>query len=203
MIVVVEGPSAAGKTTWVRKHHGPVAVWETEPTDARSFADGDDRAAAAFWAGVHNRRWATACATEARHGVAVCDTDPCKLHYTWTLWKVGETTRTAWEAAAEATRASFEDGRCGLADLFLVSVLDRTELQARKDRDTSRRRHNFRIHARLAEPLRAWYQAVERIEPGRVQWSFPSEPVDLGGTAPRPTRTGVALFDALIQELPP
>lgn len=53
MIVVVEGPSAAGKTTWVRAHHPTVAVWEPDATEARSFADGDERVAAAFWAEVH------------------------------------------------------------------------------------------------------------------------------------------------------
>lgn len=34
MIVVIEGPSAAGKTTWVRRHHPDVAVWERRPSAA-------------------------------------------------------------------------------------------------------------------------------------------------------------------------
>lgn len=202
MIVVVEGPSAAGKTTWVRKYHASVAVWEDEPVGETPGHDGDERAYAEFWTEVHCRRWATACGIERRQGLAVCDTDPCKLHYIWTLWKIGEATRTAWEATAEATRASFEHGQLGLADIFLVSVPSSVELQARKDGDSPRRRGNFQLHARLAEPLRAWYRAIERTGPGRVHWSFPSGPVDITGTVQRRPRSGIELFDALIDELP-
>lgn len=31
MIVVIEGPSAAGKTSWVRRYQPDVAVWERRP----------------------------------------------------------------------------------------------------------------------------------------------------------------------------
>ena len=144
MIVVVEGPSAAGKTTWTARHCDPaVVVAETTAAEA----------AAEFWARRGSARWERAQRIEAAFGVAVCDSDPFKLHYAWTLWRTGHATRDDWTCALEASRRAFDAGRLGLADLILVTIPDATTLSRRRDGDRRRRRRNFGLHVQLAGAL--------------------------------------------------
>lgn len=97
MILVVEGPSAAGKTTWCRQHTA-AAVTVAEYTPTGGEPDGSDLPAqAAFWTTVNVARWAQALATEARAGIAVCDTDPLKLHYSWSLARIGAAPRARFD----------------------------------------------------------------------------------------------------------
>lgn len=202
MIAVVEGPSAAGKTSWVRSHHKESAVWEYQATGSEpSYAEGSQDAAV-FWADANARRWQEAIELEARTGLAVCDTDPLKLHYVWTLWRIGEVTHERWIAEARQARLRFADGRLGLADLVLVELPDEAALRQRKEHDATRRRSNFELHVRLAEPLRQWYSAVDALEPGRVRWSLPEGPVSRETVPARQQRSGTDLFDALVEGLP-
>lgn len=201
MIVVVEGPSAAGKTTWVRRYHGDVEVPEYRRTGAEPRAGDVDRAAS-YWMQANAERWRQARTMEAQKGLAVCDTDPLKLHYVWTLWRIGAATRREWEAQAAVARATFDRGDLGLADLILVEIPAADTLQQRKGADATRTRSNFELHGRLAEPLRDWYSAVEAVEPGRVRWSWPRRPVHSGEVAPRQRRSGGDTFDRLLDALP-
>ncbi len=76
MIVAVEGPSAAGKTTWCRATGGQF-VAEYIPTGQEP--DGSDPAEqATYWAQVNAQRWTQALTLEGTTGVAVCDSDPLK-----------------------------------------------------------------------------------------------------------------------------
>ena len=110
--------------------------------------------------------------------------------------------RDGWALEVAATLAAVTEGRLGFADLVLVSVPPIEELRRRRDADqTRRRRRNFELHAQLAEPLRQWYQAVERVDPGRVQWELP--PAGLASTLPPPrtNRSDPALFEAVVEAL--
>lgn len=81
VIVAVEGPTAAGKTTWCRKH-ASVFVEEYASTGVES--DGTDATGqAAYWVGINSGRWRAAQDLEAQSGTAICDSDPLKLHYSW------------------------------------------------------------------------------------------------------------------------
>lgn len=63
MIVVVEGPSAAGKTTWCRQH---ASAFVEEYVVTRTEPDGTDLPAqAAYWTAVNADRWARVGALEA------------------------------------------------------------------------------------------------------------------------------------------
>ena len=86
MIVVVEGPTAAGKTSWVTTHHSRVAVWEYRSPGNELERSIDPEAAARSWAEPNAGQWQQALDTGTAHGLAVCDTDPFKLHYVWGLW---------------------------------------------------------------------------------------------------------------------
>lgn len=158
-------------------------------------------AAAAFWTEHHAARWARAVELERETGLAVIDTDPLKLHYAWSLWRVGAGSREDFEAQAGAYREAITDGRIGFADRVLVSIPDAQALGQRRDADTTRQRRNFDLHARLAEPLRAWYTALDRVRPGSVEWNF--APAALGDPSDVRDRYSLGDFDALLQQLVP
>jgi hypothetical protein len=164
--------------------------------------DGEE-AAARFWVERNVARWAEVHAREQRDGLVVVDTDPFKLHFTWTLFQSGQTTRRAWERMREVSRDAFVAGRYGLADLVYVSDIDEPTLRARRDADPTRTRRNFERHVKLRDSLIAWYRAIDAIEPGRVVFGLPEAGIDPTFLAlgPRRVRSGAAIFDQLVAGL--
>ena len=202
MIVAVEGPSAAGKTTWCRRQAAPI-VPEYVAT-GQEPGPGDLLARAAYWGDVNSRRWQAALDLERLHGTAVCDSDPLKLHYAWSLARIGRGAPAEVAAEARVARKAFERGALGLADLVLVRIPAPADLEQQKSTDATRRRRAFDLHRLLAEPLREWYQAVERLDPARVVWEFPDDGLaGLPAVDPRSDRSDPALLDALLAGLPP
>jgi hypothetical protein len=204
MIVVVEGPSAAGKTTWTVRHCDPaVIVAEASAAEAGAVPDqrAHPRAAAEFWARLNSARWTQALRIEAAYGIAVCDSDPFKLHYPWTLWRTGYASRSEWTTALEASRPVFAEGRLGLADLMLVTIPDRDTVIRRRAGDARRRRRGFGLHVQLTPALAEWYRAIEQLDPGRVIWHLPAEGLP-GKLPPREPRSGIQLLNALLELLP-
>jgi hypothetical protein len=194
VIVVVEGPSAAGKTTWVEQNGGGSVVSE-EPAEAPH----DPAEAARFWATHGSRRWARAVEIERTTGLAVCDTDPLKLHYAWSMWRIGAGTAEELERQVEAYRHAVGDRRLGFADRYLVTIPDGQTLASRRAADASRRRRNFEAHARLGQPLREWYSALDDVRPGSVAWHLDVEALHAG--EPRPGRYRLEDLDALLERL--
>jgi hypothetical protein len=177
-------------------------VEEYAPTGAEP--DGRDPAAqAAFWCAVNCGRWRSAELRERESGLAVCDDDPLKLHYTWSLVRVGAAGADLWAHEVAAHRGAVAAGRLGFADLVLVSLPPADELRRRRDADPTRRRRKFELHLRLARPLREWYEAVERVRPGRVYWGLPEAGLPAALPPPDLDRCSVPQFDALIEALPP
>ncbi|WP_433832840.1 hypothetical protein ACQP2E_17195 [Actinoplanes sp. CA-015351] len=170
-----------------------------EPGDLPGPSPADQ---AKFWCAVNSRRWSQALRHERRTGLAVCDDDPMKLHYSWSLARVGELSRHHWQAEVDAHRLAVAEGRLGLADLILVSAPPATELRRRRDADRSRRRRNFDLHVRLIEPLHEWYHAVERVGAARVLWELPLAGLPAELPPPRTNRSDPAVYDAVIAGLP-
>ncbi len=112
MIVVVEGPSAGGKTTWIRQHYSECATWEAPVNGAPSRLIAPFEAES-YWVEQNAKRWAAALEVEAREGLAVCDSDPLKLHYLWSLIQVGEAADDLWSPAVALTRKLLEERRLG------------------------------------------------------------------------------------------
>ncbi|MGC4994492.1 hypothetical protein [Nocardia salmonicida] len=200
MIVAVEGPSAAGKTTWCRAS-GLDFVAEYAPTGVEP--DGSDLPEqAAYWVSVNSQRWHQARELEEGTGIAVCDSDPLKLHYSWCLAAVGAAPFSRFEHELAAVRDAFAQGRLGFPDVVLLSIPDAQQLVARRAGDPTRRRRHFDLHARLSEPLAEWYAALDRLDSGRVVDGFPTA-LDLDALAPpRPDRHNLDLLDSMVDELP-
>ncbi|APE35733.1 hypothetical protein BOX37_19275 [Nocardia mangyaensis] len=200
MIVAVEGPSAAGKTTWCRGS-GLAFVAEYAPTGVEP--EGADLVGqAAYWVGVNSQRWAKALELSGTTGVAVCDSDPLKLHYSWCLAAVGAAPFSRFEHELAAVRSAFARRQLGLPDVVLLSIPDAPRLMAQRLGDPTRRRRHFDLHARLSEPLAEWYAALERLDSGRVIDGFPPA-LDLETLAPpRRDRYDLDLLDSLVDGLP-
>ena len=201
MIIVVEGPSGAGKTTWCRTHAGANALLEALPDHATVPAEPE--AAARFWVERNVARWEQVLEREMRDGLVVVDTDPFKLHFVWTLFKNGQVTEVEWAVQRDVARDAFAASRYALADVFLVSNVDDATLRARRENDLSRTRRNFERHVRLRDSLLRWYRAIDRLEPGRVVFGLPLDGITPGLLAKgkRATRSGPELFDHLMREL--
>lgn len=204
MIAVIEGISAAGKTTWCRRHAAGRCVPETGPVFGAPDRDADPRAAARFWAVANARRWQAALALEQRGGLAVCDTDPLKLHYVWTLWRIGEATPAQWHAECEAAREQIAARRLGFADRYYVRRIDADQARRQRDGDPARTRRNFELHLRLQAPLVAWYETLAGILPGQVCFDWPDTGAFAAGSVAAPDSLRYALdrFDALVESLP-
>lgn len=198
MIVVIEGPTAAGKTSWCRRHVGRF-VAEYAETGNEGV---DGQALARHWARVSMQRWADAEQLERHDGIAFCDSDPVKLHYSWGMAALGLAPRAQFDRELAVTRVAFRTGRLGFADAVLVGLPDIATLQTQRDGDRTRRRRNFGTHVQLREPLRQWYATLDSLEEGRVIWDLPAAGVPKL-PVPRADRTDPGLLDALVEALPP
>lgn len=196
MIVVVEGPSAAGKTTWCAGHESDTVIAETGRIEPPAKLSDND--SARFWNEINCLRWRRAIDVEDEHGLAICDTDPLKLHYDFCLAQIGAASWTRFEAGVEAAAEAIASRRLGIADIMLVSLPSDEDLLRQRDSDPTRRRSNFELHRRLGPGLRNWYSALARLDPGRVIWEYPS------GMPPQVTRDryDADLFRDWMSQLP-
>jgi len=195
MIVVLEGPSAAGKTTWAARWPAASIVPETGPVEVPTMLDVDQ--IAQVWADIDAHRWSKVIATEAATGLAVCDTDPLKLHYSYCLARVDAGDWAMFDDGVRACRAAIAEQRQGIADLIACSIPDDGTLVAQREGDATRGRRNFELHRRMAGPLHDWYEALAALDPDRVVWRFPD---DLSHVVAR-DRHDLDLFDTWMAAL--
>lgn len=200
MIVVVEGISAAGKTTWCNQMPAGSLLPESFPAD-RKNAPRHGLEAAIYWTNWNQKRWGDACAIEQASGLAVCDTDPLKLHYSWCLWQVGQSTAAEWQFSRQAARDAIAKQRLGFADLYLVKVIDADNARQQMQNDPTRTRTNFELHLSLQAPLVEWYRAIEHVFPGRIQWSLPAD-FKMPHASPNESRYDLEAFDTFVDSLP-
>ena len=196
VIVVVEGPSAVGKSSWVATHGTDNVIAEAGRIEVPDGLAG--ARLATFWGEANCRRWAEAVKVETRYGLALCDTDPLKLHYTYCLARVGVAPWSDFEFGITKASDAIRQQRLGLADIVLVSIPSDETLVRQRDSDPLRRRRNFDLHRQLGPSLSDWYSTLDQLDPGRVRWEFPT-------SMPAPVareRYDVDLFRAWMDLLP-
>jgi len=191
MIIVVEGPSASGKTTWCRTYSA--RCWLPEPA----------KGPLAEQKAYQQHRWRQALDIDARGDVAVLDGDPFKYYYDLCLFRAGLMTEAEWHTVLDEARRMLETGKLGLADLVLYSDPGPDVLRRQRDSDRTRKRNNFDLHVTFSPTMAAWYRAIDRLEPQRMLWSFPSDGLtpDLLARGRRPVRSDPALLDRLLSGL--
>lgn len=199
MIIVVEGISASGKSMWCAKNGAGHIIPENGPLrDAPDIDLGPERLAN-FWAERNVDRWRAAVALAEKVSLAVCDTDPLKLHYIWSLWQIGEAAERDWRLQLAATRERLAQQRIGFADCYVVGEIDPVSARERARMDPARRRRNFNLHVRLQPALLTWCSALEAALNGRVVFGFPENLPNLTHTG---LRYDVTAFDRMIDALP-
>ncbi|VVP44405.1 hypothetical protein PS862_05057 [Pseudomonas fluorescens] len=135
---------------------------------------------------------------EEKYSWALCDSDPLKLHYIWSLWQIGEASEHDWRLELAATRETIAQGRIGFADCYIVGRIDPQLARQRAQADSTRRRGKFELHVRLQTALLDWYSALDKVLPGRVRFGFPSEMPALENLD---GRYAVEAFDQMIASL--
>ena len=196
MILVAEGPSAAGKTTWVARWPARHVVPETGRVQLPGASEREE--VTRLLVDLNCAKWALAIAAEHAAGIAICDGDPLKLHYDYSLARVGKGSWDQFWASVQASRSAISQKRLGIADLIVCHVPDETTLDRHQRSDPSRARRNFDTHRTLGPALADWYRTLERIDPNRVAWGFPAH---LPNRALRP-RFDLTLFDEWMRSLP-
>lgn len=200
MIIVIEGISAAGKTTWCNANAGRALIAETFPAD-RHLQPPSGLNTAQYWTKWNAKRWKDALDMEASKGLAVCDTDPLKLHYVWSLYTIGVADASQWELQLDATRQALLAKTIGFADAYFVKVIDPAVARRQRDRDRSRERTRFDLHVRLQQPLVEWYRRLDAVMGGIVSWELPVD--GLSNTQPKHNkrRYDIDAFDAFVLSL--
>ncbi|MCV2216604.1 hypothetical protein [Thauera sp. Sel9] len=192
MIIVIEGVSAAGKTTWASRY-APAVVDEittTPPTE-------DDASVAQYWSDEDSERWRRGLELERIHDIVCFDTDPLKIHYAWCLWQIGSGSRETWMANVQTTRKRISEKQLGFADQIVFLDPPEQTIRLQRTNDKTRLRRSFETHIRLYEPLRRWYLQLETLSPGSVLFNA-HQAQDWTPARLRADRYDLGLFDALI-----
>jgi hypothetical protein len=134
-------------------------------------------------------------------GLAICDTDPLKLHYIWCLWKIGEAREMDWRLELAATREAFIREQIGFADLYYIGLADPEVARQRKRADPHRSRRNFELHIRLQPPLITWYEALSTVLHGQVSFGFPDARPGTPPAGSQARRYDLAAFDSFVARL--
>ena len=200
MIIVVEGISASGKSTWCARHGAGHVVPETGRVAAPD-RETDPSGYVEFWADHNARRWRAALAMESDNDPAICDSDPFKLHYVWGLWQIGEASEEQWNRERVAARQALVDQRIGFADAYIVGAIDPALARRQREGDHTRSRRNFELHVRLQPSLLAWYRTLASALPCKVVFDFPGQIPSPRVSHPT-ARYNVMHFDEAMASLP-
>ncbi len=168
MILAIEGPSAAGKTTWCQTHCANSWVQEAPYHIPAPDLYADPTEVGQFWVKHNAASWQHALELEREHGVAVCDGDPFHLYFAWSLWKAGALDGTLFEVERKLYTEAFEARQVGFVDLVLWLEAPDDELRRRAKNDNNRRRKRHEIYLSLVPWMKTWFDARERLLPASV-----------------------------------
>jgi hypothetical protein len=203
VIIVVEGPSAVGKTTWCRTHFPQVLVEAADEKIRAPDLYEDPAEVARFWVEFNVGLWQKALQVEKREGLAICDTDPLHLYFSWSLWKAGALEKGLFDAEVPLYRSAMEQGRIGFADVVLWRETPVEDLRMRAKLDRTRRRRRHILYLSLIPWMRAWFAARTRMFPGTAcPWREPLDPEHFNLASAAVTRRYDANgFDAMLSDL--
>jgi hypothetical protein len=202
MIIAIEGPSAAGKTTWCRSYcpAGFVAAAPEKIEAPSLFAD--PREVAEFWVNFNIERWQNALRLERERGIAFCDGDPFELRFSWAAWKAEEIPSTLFKIELPLYRRAIEEKRLGFADLVACLDAPIEELRRRAKADETRRRKRHELYLRMIPWMNAWAGAREQVLPGAVRaLTEESFMEDFARPPALARRYDVTVIDAMIKAL--
>ena len=164
MIVCLEGPSAAGKTTLARAlhaEHAAAVIPELVAADAPPPPQAEP-----WFSDRHAERWGEARAAARVAPFAVIDCDPLKgLWYNWMHAHVG------WpsvDTVEPLYRSHMERGGLAFPDLYIYLDATAAQLRQRRADDPTRQRRGFGKNVSTIYAQRAYFSALADVDPGRV-----------------------------------
>lgn len=177
MIVVIEGISAVGKTTYSQAFGAAHHVPEFPETGTPPVAYAPAEELAQYWIEHNIRRFQAALEAEAKHGFAICDTEPFKSHFDWCMAKAGFKNMDVFNAAMPLAREAIDQRRIGFGDLYFVKHIAPDLARAQKEGDPTRTRRRFDMHLALQPYLMRWFETLSEVLPGCVEFDFPAKDV--------------------------
>jgi hypothetical protein len=129
----------------------------------------DPAEVARFWVEFNCGLWQRTLRIEKREGLAICDSDPLHLYFSWSLWRAEALGRDLFDAELPLYRRAIEKKQIGFADVVLWQEAPVKELQRRAKLDTAHRRRRHKLYLRLIPWMRAWFDARGHVLPGTVQ----------------------------------
>ncbi len=164
MIICLEGPSAAGKTTLARALgavHGAAVVPELDAAGAPP-----PERAEPWFAERHAGRWMHALKLASTAPLVVMDCDPLKgLWYNWMHAADG------WpgvDVVEPLYRARIERGELGFPARYIYLDASEAQLRRRRADDRTRQRRGFEKNVRTLVAQRRYFAALDSADPGRV-----------------------------------
>ena len=171
MIIVVEGPSAVGKTTLLRQLRSNLVVsedWAALGFPQETWPDLQTPDGQAFGVTLTAHRWKVLCESEENNGIAYADTDPLKLYYNFALVLHGSLSREQLLLTFQTYRQAMAVEQIGFADAVVFLHASTQTLWERKQQDATRRRRNFNKHNQLVDAFATYYTLLEQVRPGTV-----------------------------------
>jgi hypothetical protein len=202
MIIAIEGASAAGTTTWCRRHCSHPWVQETPPDIVAPDLFGDPAEIGRFWVANAVANWRRALEIEREHGIAICDGDPLHLYFAWALWQAGILGRDLFDIESEHYRDALDQRRIGLVDFVVWLEAPADELRRRAAADSTRRRKRHEMLLTLVPWMKAWFAARERLLPGTVRPGKTDLCLPAVSSAPADHRYDLSRFSRMIAALP-
>jgi hypothetical protein len=80
-------------------------------------------------------RFQVAMAQESAGGVALCDSDPLKLHYDWCMGRAGFSLIDRFSVSKPMVRDAILQEKLGFADLYLVKQVEPETARKQKEED--------------------------------------------------------------------
>lgn len=202
MIIAIEGPSAAGKTRWSRAHCPQNLIEEASKDIVAPDLYADPLVVAEFWVNHNISRWQNARHIERERGVALCDSEPFNLRFSWSAWKAGIIDRALFDIEFPLYRRAVEDRKMGFADITLWMDAPLNVLRQRAADDATRRRKRHETYLRMIPWMRAWVEAKNLVLPGSLrEWSESTRLEDLTAGAISRRRYDAAVVDEMIERL--
>ncbi|RXZ77410.1 hypothetical protein EBB07_31080 [Paenibacillaceae bacterium] len=163
MKIVIEGPSAVGKSTLCRKlvgKYNAIVIDEIIVEPIRGYTPYEE---AVFYLDKEISRWNTIVKTDK---LTILDTDPQKS--IWFNWSLGFKNCLSLQELDAYFRDKVRMQKIGFADLYVVLIASRKELMNRKNGDLFRERDNFDWISKANEYRERYYQYLYNVIPNHV-----------------------------------
>jgi deoxyadenosine/deoxycytidine kinase len=189
MKIVIEGPSAVGKSTLCQKlrdTYNSKVVDEIIVEPIRGFTPYEE---ATFYLDKEIRRWNTSVHANE---ILFLDTDPLKSF--WFNWSLSFHNCLSLSDLENYFLVKERSDQVGYADLYIILNASHQELINRKNADVFRERDNFEWISNANTYRDKYYQHLNKVIPGHVVFIEQSDPVITYERARRAIESAESLY---------